>query len=112
MGAVLAAVARQGAEISSVTFNSFKSPNYYEQARDAAATNALHKAQLYAKSLGVTLGALLAMREGGGYSAENMEFPPVDGEADLMVMDVPVAPGVLEFTVNVSAKWEVSEPIS
>jgi len=49
------------------------------------------------------------MREGGGYSAENMEFPPVDGEADLMVMDVPVAPGVLEFTVNVSAKWEVSE---
>lgn len=110
VGAVLAAVARQGAEISSVTFDSFKSPSYYEQARDAAATNALQKAQLYAASLGVKLGSLLAMREGGGYSAENMEFPPVDGEADLAVMDVPVAPGVPEFTVNVSAKWEVSEP--
>jgi uncharacterized protein YggE len=109
VGAVLAAAARQGAEVSKVEFGSFKSPEYLERARDIAARNAEQKARLYATSLNLELGDLLAMREGGGYSADSMEFPPVEGEADLMVIEVPIAPGVLEFTVDVSTKWEITD---
>jgi uncharacterized protein YggE len=109
VGAVLAAAARQGAEISKVEFDSFKAPQYYEQARDVAARNAQKKAELYATSLSLELGDLLAMREGGGYSADSMEFPPVEGEADLIMVPVPITPGELEFTVDVSTKWEIAD---
>ena len=108
IGAVLAGVARLGNEIGSVTFLSSKAPSYYAMARDEATANALTKAEAYAKSTGVTLGALLALREGGGYDDDTMEYGPVDGEADLGMSTVPIAPGTLSFSSSISAKWEVT----
>lgn len=108
IGAVLAGVARLGDEIGTVTFLSSKAPDYYAQARDQATANAMAKAEAYAKSTGVTLGSLLALREGGGYDINTMEYAPVDGEADLMQLDIPIAPGTLSFSSSVSAKWEVA----
>jgi uncharacterized protein len=110
IGAVLAGVARLGAEIGSVSFGASKAPDYYVKARAAAASNARAKAELYAGALGVKLGSLLAMREGSGYDPETMEYYPDDGGmADLAMpyQDMPIAPRTLNFSASVSTKWEV-----
>lgn len=108
IGTVLAGIARLGNEIGSVTFLSSKAPAYYAQARDVATANALAKAQAYAASTGVKLGDLLSLREGGGYDTDTMEYAPSEGEADLIIPIVRIAPGTLSFSSSISAKWEVT----
>lgn len=112
VGQFLSQAAGMGVQISAVNFSSTREDELTSQADQRAAESALVKARLYAKSLGVELGALLATREGTGYSADTMEYPADygEGQADLMAetgLPVPVAPPTLRFYGSISAKWEI-----
>ena len=113
VGQFLSQAAGMGVEINAVNFSSTRKDEFASQADQKAAESALVKAHLYAKSLGVELGALLATREGTGYSADTMEYPADygEGQADLMAetgLPVPVAPPTLTFYGSISAKWEIT----
>jgi uncharacterized protein YggE len=97
-----------------VNFDTSHEDALRQQARDIAAKSARQKAELYAKSLGATLGDLLNVREGSGFNPDTMTYPATegDGEADLTVPDpatVPmaIAPGKLTFSASIAAKWEI-----
>jgi uncharacterized protein YggE len=115
VGAILSSASLLGLEVNSVNFDTSHEDDLRQQARDIAAKSARQKAELYAKSLGATLGDLLNVREGSGYDPETMTYPASDGEeaADLVALDpatVPmaIAPGKLTFTASVAAKWEIA----
>ncbi|MGQ9585073.1 MAG: SIMPL domain-containing protein [Anaerolineae bacterium] len=78
------------------------------QARDAAIANARAKAEQLAKGLGVTLGEPYSISEysGGGVPVERvmLEAPRfAAGEA----APVPVSPGELSITVEISVAWSI-----
>jgi len=111
VGAILSSASVLGIEVDSVTFASSHEADYSQQARKLAADSARSEAELYAKSLGGTLGDLLNVKEGGGYDPETMGVIQDGGEADLAVTPgqplISIAPGKLTFRADVAAKWEL-----
>ena len=112
IGAVLSSASALGIEVDSVSFDSSKENEYVEQVRKLAADKARARAEVYAVSLGGTLGDLLNVKEGKGYNTDTMSYTPDYGEADLMLIDpltVPmaIAPGKLTYEASISAKWEL-----
>jgi len=114
VGAILSSASLLGLEVNAVNFDTSHEDALRQQARDIAAKSARQKAELYAKSLGATLGDLLNVREGSGFNPDTMTYPATegDGEADLTVPDpatVPmaIAPGKLTFSASIAAKWEI-----
>lgn len=112
IGEVLNSASVLGIEVTSVSFASSKDNEYREQVRKLAADKARARAELYAASLGGTLGNLLNVKEGTGYNPDTMDYYQPDGEADLGVMvemdSTAIAPGKLTFSSSISAKWELA----
>lgn len=113
VGAILGSASSLGIEVGSVTFATSHQAELMRQAQKLAAEKAHSEAEMYATTLGGTLGDLLVVREGAGYDPGTMEMGAPDGEADLGVMVNPVpaidvAPGKLSFSATVSAKWELA----
>lgn len=113
IGEVLNGASALGIEVNSVTFASSREAEYREQVRKIAADKARARAELYAKSLGGTLGDLLNVKEGSGYNPETMAYVSQEGYADLMLEDpftkpMAIAPGKLTFEASISAKWELA----
>lgn len=113
IGEVLSSASALGIEVDSVTFASSKESEYVEQVRKLAADKARARAEVYASSLGGTVGDLLNVKEGSGYSPDTMGYRPPDGYADLAVLDpstapMDIAPGKLSFSSSISAKWELA----
>jgi uncharacterized protein YggE len=115
VGAILSSASLLGLEVNAVTFDTSHEDELRQQARDIAAKTARKKAELYAQSLGASLGDLLNVREGSGFDPDTMTYPATegDGEADLGVLDpatmpMAIAPGKLTFSASVAAKWEIA----
>lgn len=111
-GELLSSAATLGIEFDRVNFSATREDEFRLQADAKAAESAVTKARLYANALGLQLGALLAAREGVGYNADTMEYPPdnEDSAADLGILagtPVPLAPPTLSFYGSISTKWEV-----
>jgi uncharacterized protein YggE len=114
VGSILSSASLLGFEVNAVNFDTSHQEELRQQAREIAAKSARQKAELYAKSLGASLGDLLNVREGGGFDPDTMTYPATegDGSADLAVSDpatmpIAIAPGKLTFSASVAAKWEI-----
>jgi len=113
IGEVLSSASALGIEVDSVSFDSTKENEYVEQVRKLAADKARARAEVYAASLGGTLGDLLNVKEGSGYNPETMGYQPPEGYADLIVetaapsQPMAIAPGKLTYEASISAKWEL-----
>jgi hypothetical protein len=123
VGAVLAAAVETGGDVGDPIFFVENTDEYVMQAKQKAAEAAFAKGTLYAKALGTTLGAILAIKEGTGYDSDTMEYPVYDGEdgaADLGVLTEPDLPEVVSlpdpvpiivpmrsFSAGISVKWEI-----
>ncbi len=80
-----------------------------DKARDEARVNAMgkviHKAKLYAKAAGVTLGAITSISEQSNRFAPR----PVAYMAKRAMASVPIAPGQQTTTVTVHVKWTLND---
>ncbi|WP_197421225.1 SIMPL domain-containing protein [Devosia sp. Root105] len=113
IGEVLSSASALGIEVDSVTFASSREAEYVEQVRKIAADKARSRAEVYAQSLGGTLGDLLNVKEGTGYNPDTMAHTALEGYADLAVLDpstapMAIAPGKLTYEASVSAKWALA----
>lgn len=75
------------------------------EALKAASREAKAKAEAIASALGVRLGVILVVNEGGSYTPPMMEY--ARGDAMNLKAGVPVSPGQLDVTANVSVRFEI-----
>ena len=109
LGAILDAVVRDGAnQYQGLSFGVTDPAPLIDAARQAAAADALRKAQLYAQALGVALGDIQSFSESGGTPQPMM----MRAEA-MMVADapgsVPVANGEVSFSSTVNITWTLDQ---
>jgi uncharacterized protein YggE len=107
LGPVLDGVAAGGAnEIDGISFG-LKDPGAAEDEARLKAVAALKaKADLYARATGYTLGRLVNLSEGGGYSPGPVR--PLPMMAMAKVASTPVEAGELTVRVEVSAVYEMA----
>ncbi|MGV8998584.1 MAG: SIMPL domain-containing protein [Parvibaculaceae bacterium] len=101
LGAVLDKLVTLGSNrVDSVRFEIEKPEPLLDKAREAAVTDAMRKAKLYAKAAGVTLGAVTNISESGNYQQ------PMYMKASAMAMrdsaPVPMAAGTQQLSASVS----------
>ncbi|CAN5125753.1 SIMPL domain-containing protein [soil metagenome] len=106
LGGVLDTVVSEGSnQINGVMFTIAEPQSLEDDARKQAVADALRKAKLYAQAAGVTLGAIVAISEGGGYR------PPVPAYAKAMRSDaapaVPMAEGEQTVAIDAQLSWEL-----
>lgn len=109
LGALLDKVVQAGSnQINGISFDVSKPEMELNQARRLATVDATNKAKLYAEALGVTLGPVLSLTEGGAYPP-----PPVPmlRQAAVPMADsgrpVPMAAGEQTLSVDVNISWEI-----
>lgn len=94
-------------QIDGITFGLKNSKAAEDQARRAAVTALQSKASLYADALGVRLGGIRSLNEGG----PNMVQPPVfAGNRMAMAADMestPVAPGELTVRIDITGVYDI-----
>jgi uncharacterized protein YggE len=105
LGELLDALVTQGANtIHSIQFRVGNPGPVLDQARQAAVEEARHKATLYARTAGLALGRVVALRE------EQAPLPtPLPVSERMMAAEaaVPMAPGEATFTVRVIMTYEL-----
>jgi uncharacterized protein YggE len=74
-----------------------------EKARIDAIADARARAETYAKAAGVSLGAILSIREGGGAEPPR----PLYKVMAMSAAPTPVAAGQQSVTADVSVVWEI-----
>lgn len=107
VGEILDAVISAGATtVSGLQFDLSDRNPAYAQALDAAVQGALRKAQILARSAGVTLGEVLSLDTvyGGSYTDAGRDEGGVLGGSD---PTVPISPGELKVTASVTAVYEI-----
>ena len=105
LGTVLDAVVSVGAnQINGVTFQISSPQQKQDEARKLAFADAQRKAALYAQAAGASLGAVIALSEGGGYSAPP---PMMNMAAERSAGAVPIAQGELTIAADISVTWEI-----
>ena len=106
LGEILDALVTQGANtIHGIQFRVGEPQPVLDRARQAAVADAQHKATLYARAAGVTLGRVLSLRE------EHAPPPTPVLHAERMLAAeaaVPVAPGETTFTVRLVVTYELA----
>ncbi len=103
LGQIMGAVLADGANrFSGLQFGVQTPGPLQDQARQAAVTEALRKARLYADAAGVTLGDVLTISE---TAARNN--PPIMRMAADMAESVPIAEGELSLTQSVTMVIEL-----
>ncbi len=111
LGAMLDKLVQAGSnQISGVSFDVSKPEEAMDQARKLATEDATRKAKLYAQAMGVELGNVMQVSEGG--SAAPPPVPFVRGVA-MMKADaapVPVAAGEQSLAADVNVIWEIKQP--
>lgn len=99
-----AAVAAGGNTVNGVYF-SYQNPDaQMDAARRAAVAEARRRAELYASALGMRVVRVVAVSEGGGFQPP-MPMPMMRMEAQDAA--TPIAPGVIETSVNLSVTFEL-----
>jgi uncharacterized protein YggE len=105
LGATLDALVRSGAnQINGVSFSIAEPGPLEDQARRAAVADAIAKARTLAEAAGVTLGPILSIQEGGGYSPPPM---PMMARAEAFDSAVPIARGESTVSVSVSITYGI-----
>ncbi|KAJ55259.1 hypothetical protein ACMU_11200 [Actibacterium mucosum KCTC 23349] len=105
LGGILDAVIRDGANrFQGVAFGLQDPDPAMDEARKAAVTEARRKAELYAVAAGVELGELQSLSEAGGASPSPM---PMMEAARSFAADVPIAPGELAVSAQVSLVYAI-----
>jgi uncharacterized protein YggE len=109
VGATLDALVASGAnQASGVSFTIHDPKPLLMQAREDAVKDAMAKAQTLAKAAGVTLGPIISISEGGGYSPQPMfEKAMLAAPRAMAAPPPPLAAGEQSVTVNVAITWEI-----
>jgi uncharacterized protein YggE len=106
-GQILDAVVKDGAtQVQNISFGSSKADESLDAARVLAVKDALRKAKLLSNGLGVGLGPVVSVSEGGGVQPKMMYA----AASSARVADsVPVSGGTLSFSVSVNVQWSLIE---
>lgn len=108
LGSLLDKVVQAGSnQINGISFQVSKPDDGLDEARKLAAADATRKAKLYAETMGVTLGPVLSISEGGSYQPpvpmlRTAAAPMADG-----ARPVPVAAGEQTLAMDVNITWEI-----
>jgi len=107
--AVVDAALQAGAnQLNGVSFSLSDESAARQAALEAAVADARSKAQTMAGALGVTLGPILAVTEGGGSGPIAMEIAaPRMMAAQAADMGTPIAPGELTISASVNIRWGI-----
>ncbi|WP_186294140.1 SIMPL domain-containing protein [Bradyrhizobium guangdongense] len=92
-------------DVGNISFEVTQASKLLDGAREQALADARRKAEIYAKAAGVTLGAPLAITEGGGavpMFKARMAPAPMAAAAP-----VPISPGEETLSVSVSVSWAI-----
>ncbi|MES1148216.1 MAG: SIMPL domain-containing protein [Bradyrhizobium guangdongense] len=92
-------------DVGNISFEVTQASKLLDGAREQAIADARRKAEIYAKAAGVTLGAPLAISEGGGavpMFKARMAPAPMAAAAP-----VPISPGEETLSVSVSVSWAI-----
>jgi uncharacterized protein YggE len=104
-GPALDALVTAGAnQMNGVSFDIAKPAPLLDQARADAVTDARHRAEVYAKAAGISLGSIQSISEGGG------EAPRPMYRMAAMAMPAPpppMAPGEQTISADVTMVWEI-----
>lgn len=107
-GKVLDALVQSGANsVQGISFGSSKASELRDQARVLAVKDALRRAELLTKPLGVSVGDIVSISESQSYGERNV-YARAAALSDSM--EVPVSGGTLSFTASVSITWELTDP--
>ncbi|MEL6477009.1 MAG: SIMPL domain-containing protein [Pseudomonadota bacterium] len=102
LGAVLDRAIRAGANrVNQIRFASSAESVALDTARADAVRDARRKAEVMAEAAGISLGAILQIREAGASGPRPMEM------AEMARAAVPVAPGAESLSVSVSITWRI-----
>ena len=110
LGALLDKLVQSGSnQITGISFDVSKPEQAMDEARKLAAADAQRKAKVYADAMGVVLGNVIQVNEGGAAQ------PPVPMvRATMMKADgappVPVAAGEQTLAADVNVIWEIKQP--
>lgn len=88
-------------DIGGISFMVSQASKLLDEARDQAIADARRKAEIYAKAAGVTLGAPLAISEGGAPAPIAFRRMTAAPES------APIAPGEEMLQVSVSVSWAI-----
>jgi len=103
-GKVLDALVRSGANsIHGISFGSSKASELRDQARVLAVKDALRRAELLTKPLGVTIGNVASISESQSYGGDKV----YSRSFAMSETAVPVSGGTLSFSATVGITWEL-----
>lgn len=107
LGEVLDAAVADGANtLNGVSFGLAEPDPAMDEARKAAALDARARAELLTGAVGVQLGRVLTISEGGGYAPP---MPMYRMEAAMADAPVPVEGGEVGVTASVTITWEIAQ---
>jgi len=107
LGAALDAAVKDGANtVDGLSFGLADPEPVLDEARRRAVTDATRRALLLTEAAGVSLGAVVAINEGGGSFAP----APMFGKAVGMTAEaVPLASGEVSLSASVTMVWEIGQ---
>ena len=110
LGALLDRMVQSGSnQISGISFDVSQPDEAMDEARKLATEDATRKAKIYAKAMGIELGNVMQVSEGG---AAQPPMPMV--RSTMMKADaappVPMAAGEQTLAVDVNVIWEIKQP--
>jgi uncharacterized protein len=108
LGALLDKVVQAGSnQINGIGFEVSEPAAALDEARKLATADATRKAKIYAEAMGVSLGPVMSISEGGNVPPP---MPMARGKvmmADAAAAPVPVAAGEQTLSVDVNITWEI-----
>ena len=94
--------------VNGITFGLNDPEEVTDNARRAAVADARHRAEVYAEAAGEEVGGVLLMTEnGGGY--QPMFAMMSEARSGGPEMDVPLSPGVITVSANITVHFEIAE---
>ena len=109
VGAFIAASAQNGALYRGVSFDVSDRETREDALRVKAASNAMHRAALYAEGAGVKLGALREINASESRRLPYNEMPMARALAAAPA-SAPVEPGLISLVETVNATWDLKAP--
>lgn len=107
LGVVLDAAVQDGANtLNGLNFGLAQQDEALDEARKRAVADATHRALLLTAAAGVTLGRVVSIGEGGGYSSPE---PMMRADAAMASAPVPVAQGEVSLSTTVTMVWEIAQ---
>ena len=108
-GALLDVLVRAGSnQVSGIAFQVSEPDAALDEARRRAVADAKRKASVYAKAMGVGLGAVSQISEGAVYRPPGpMRMRVVGAEPEMADAPAPIAAGEQTLSVDVNVTWEI-----